>query len=344
MNNQKNEILLSIAIPTYNRDEYLYRCLSYLFAQCISQHSLIEIIVSDNGSTDKTFDVVSHFIKKGLNIQYIKNNENKGMDFNFSQCYLKSKGNYIVTFSDDDIFFPGAIEKILTIIKENKNYGVIHLNSKYISKIILGEELEIENISIPKVSISVYNNPLSILNRINHWVSYISGNIINKKFVNEKLLIDSSGTCIAHVPLILNAITLSKENVVVDTPLIGMQLGNSGGYNILKTFGFDFIRILENYDYKIKNIITNYIIFDSLPSCIHSLRSNSHQYIEEKKPELLLKDSFNNSLKFQLILYPLIKMPKLFVKLFIIFIKIFNYSRKAVLNLFYSKAIIRKKI
>jgi glycosyltransferase involved in cell wall biosynthesis len=55
------EILLSICIPTYNRATYLKICLDSIMQQMHTDYP-IEIIVSDNFSTDNTLNVVSEFL------------------------------------------------------------------------------------------------------------------------------------------------------------------------------------------------------------------------------------------------------------------------------------------
>ncbi len=333
------EILLSIAIPTFNRAKYLDRCLSYLYPQAISEPSVIEIIVSDNCSTDNTYDIVQKYISKGLTIKYFKNDVNKGMDFNFRECYLKSNGKYVVVFSDDDIFFPGAISKILPIIS-NSEYGVIYLNSQKLSQVSISKNID----TINDINISIFKNSISILNRINHYVSYLSGNIVNRRFVSKEIFDRYMGTYLVHVPLILNAISQSNENLIIETPVIGMQDGNSGGYNLLKVFGDNFISILDNYDPKIKEIILKYIIYTSLPGSIYSLRLKNHTFIMEEDPESLLKKHFKGSGTYYLFFYPMLKLPLLFAKIYLVLIRYFFKCRKVFLNLIYSNGITHKTI
>ena len=78
------EKLLTIAIPTYNRSQYLRQNLSVLLPQFRKE---LEIIVSDNASTDDTSEVVKEFIKAGLPVKYIQNTTNLGWAKNFQNCY-----------------------------------------------------------------------------------------------------------------------------------------------------------------------------------------------------------------------------------------------------------------
>ena len=65
-------MLLSICIPNYNRGKYLNNCLnSILLAKSISSLKF-EICISDNGSTDNISQIVNHYKKKKLIINYKK--------------------------------------------------------------------------------------------------------------------------------------------------------------------------------------------------------------------------------------------------------------------------------
>ncbi len=65
---------LSICIPTYNRKECLSQCLESIIKQSVFND--IEIIISDNASTDGTFDIIKEYCDKFSNISYFRNSEN----------------------------------------------------------------------------------------------------------------------------------------------------------------------------------------------------------------------------------------------------------------------------
>jgi glycosyltransferase involved in cell wall biosynthesis len=112
------ETLLTLAIPTYNRQKKLQECLSIIEKQKLV--NTIEILISDNGSTDKTEHFVKIYKNTHLsNIRYIKNQINLGFDRNIVSLYKHAKGKYIWFFSDDDIMLPGALERVLYILKTN---------------------------------------------------------------------------------------------------------------------------------------------------------------------------------------------------------------------------------
>jgi len=105
---------LTIAIPTYNRVEYLKELLPELLEQC-KPYPEIEILVSDNGTTDGTFPYILNLADNDQ-LQYRANETNLGADTNFIQCVETARGEYVWLFGDDDILLPNGIEKVMQTI------------------------------------------------------------------------------------------------------------------------------------------------------------------------------------------------------------------------------------
>jgi len=109
--------LVSVGIPTYNRPYGLQRTLN-----CITQQTYrnLEIIVSDNCSTDPEIDViVRNFISKDCRIQYFKQDFNKGPAFNFKFVLEKASGKYFMWAADDDGWEPEFIRSLVIPMEEN---------------------------------------------------------------------------------------------------------------------------------------------------------------------------------------------------------------------------------
>jgi abequosyltransferase len=66
------EILLSVCIPTYNRDTYLEKCLQSIVKQ-VGNNPQVEVIISDNVSNDNTPDVCEGFVRQFDNVKYFVN-------------------------------------------------------------------------------------------------------------------------------------------------------------------------------------------------------------------------------------------------------------------------------
>ena len=106
--------LLTIAIPTYNRLDYLKELLPEILQQCKS-HPEIEILVVDNNSTDGTFSYLHRLVIEGK-IQYRCNETNVGGDENFVRCVEHSRGQYVWLFGDDDILLEGAVDIVMALL------------------------------------------------------------------------------------------------------------------------------------------------------------------------------------------------------------------------------------
>jgi glycosyltransferase involved in cell wall biosynthesis len=114
-----NHKVLSICIPTYNRANILKNTLSNLVAQDISR---IEIFISDNASTDETYEVVKEFDHYGIN--YYCNSKNQGFTYNLIKVMEYANTDYLTLVSDEDDV---NVNNILASIDElnNSSVGVI---------------------------------------------------------------------------------------------------------------------------------------------------------------------------------------------------------------------------
>jgi glycosyltransferase involved in cell wall biosynthesis len=128
-----NKILLSIAIPTWNRSHSLKNLLNNILCQAKELEGGIEVCISDNGSTDDTREVVMGLKKEyPLLINYNKNKKNFGYDKNMLLAIEMSKGDFIWTLGDDDSVVENGLKEIIGFIKKNnnENTGLIILRTE----------------------------------------------------------------------------------------------------------------------------------------------------------------------------------------------------------------------
>lgn len=120
--------LLSIAIPTYNRGDFLREELENILPQLIQYKNDVEIVISDNCSTDNTHQVVTYISEKYcFPIDYKRLEENIYFEDNFEAVVQRTNGKYIQMMGDDDILDDHFYDRIIPLIKE-KDYGLIHCN------------------------------------------------------------------------------------------------------------------------------------------------------------------------------------------------------------------------
>jgi len=114
------QYLVSILIPTYNRANLLKRAIESALKQ---SYDNIEIIVSDNCSTDDTKEVVSKFMDN--RIRYFRNERNLGPILNWRLSLKIAKGYLSVILSDDDYFLDE--QYIENVVKLFNRYHSVNL-------------------------------------------------------------------------------------------------------------------------------------------------------------------------------------------------------------------------
>ena len=123
----EKDILLSICIPTYNREDFLKISLCVLMPQ-INIDDPIEVIVSDNCSPDNTLSVINQYITHPR-FKLIKRNENKGPIINgIDIIRYHAKGKYCWYLGDDDYIMPGGISKILSLLESNQDCDFFYID------------------------------------------------------------------------------------------------------------------------------------------------------------------------------------------------------------------------
>lgn len=115
MMSSMEEKLLTIAIPTYNGARTICDMLDLLLPQIDER---VEVIISDNCSTDSTSDIVKNYCQKYSFIKYIRNDINIGPDRNFLQCMQLANGKFTMLMSDDDIIVEGGVGRMLAFLEK----------------------------------------------------------------------------------------------------------------------------------------------------------------------------------------------------------------------------------
>lgn len=120
--------LITIGIPTYNRAE---KFLKEAIQSALNQTYLnLEIIVSDNCSTDDTESIVKSY--SGQRLRYIRHPKNIGSTNNFNYCLKEAGGIYFLLLHDDDLIDSDFIEVCVKAAKSNRDVGTIRTGMRRI--------------------------------------------------------------------------------------------------------------------------------------------------------------------------------------------------------------------
>ena len=103
------DVLISIIVPAYNIELYIARCLDSILAQ---KYKKIEIIVVDDGSTDRTGKIIDHYASLDSRIIPI-HKDNGGVTSARIEGIKKALGEYLGFVDGDDYIEPDMFERLL---------------------------------------------------------------------------------------------------------------------------------------------------------------------------------------------------------------------------------------
>ncbi len=115
--------LVSICIPTYNGENFIRAAINSALSQTYFN---LEIIISDDNSTDKTIEIVKTLQSENPQIDFqIICHRNYGLVGNLNFCISVAKGKYIKFLFQDDLLEPNCIEQLVKLGETDPEIGLI---------------------------------------------------------------------------------------------------------------------------------------------------------------------------------------------------------------------------
>lgn len=320
---------LTIAIPTYNRANYLEILLNSILIQYKEVKEFLELIISDNASTDNTREVVDKYLLLGLEIQYFCQTENLGPDRNIANCFIKARGEYVWIVGDDDQLLPSSLNKIFNILKLEAPDLVY---APYI--------MEDCSRTFPKqhssINFKVFHSNASFIKKVHHKITFISSNIINKSLIESQIDINKLkifyGSHLVQLVWMLSIVEAGTKFIICDEPHILVPKNNSGGYKIFDVFAKNISEILSNRfgeNHLFKEIIIKELIKGPCIYWVYDVRvNNNRDFINEEDVAEKLNRYYSRYLVYWIYLYPILKFPKSILKIFLFMDRVLNKLSK----------------
>lgn len=233
-NNDKQPIL-SICIPTFNRAVYLEKTLvSIVSDENFIKTDDIEIVISNNCSTDNTDEICQKFANKYPNkIKYIKQAKTIKADNHIFTVPNYATGKFVKINNDTCTFKQDSISKILKLLNNYSDAKAFFLaNSDGIAN---------ENI--------ICKNYDEFLNSASYRITWVGGFLIERAFFNS---LDNPQK---YADLKLAQVDIYGKILQKDVPIVYnneyffeiLNPINKGGYNIAEVFGQNFFKILNDF-------------------------------------------------------------------------------------------------
>ncbi len=204
---------VDILLATYNGEKYLKSQLDSILSQ---SYSNFRLLISDDGSTDKTKSILEEYSKKDNRIVLFFQNENLGIIKNFEFLLKKVEAKYYMFSDQDDIWKENKIEKSIKTLEETESDLV------YSDLEVVDENLKVIYESYWKLKgiykkIKKYNNFKSLY--LNNFVTGCT--ILSKKdLINKFLPLPKTSKYVLHdywIPLILSQ---TGKITYIEEPLI----------------------------------------------------------------------------------------------------------------------------
>ncbi len=112
----QNQPLVSIGMPVYNGERFLEIALNSLLAQTFRD---FELIISDNGSTDKTEGICRQYANADRRIRYFRNEQNLGAGWNFDRVAELATGKYFKWACHDDVCDREFLQQCVDILEQD---------------------------------------------------------------------------------------------------------------------------------------------------------------------------------------------------------------------------------
>lgn len=309
---------LTIGIPTYNRANLLLEVMQITSQQIREVENFdVEILVSDNASTDNTAEIIKSFQKNNLDIyiQYHCNKSNLGYDENVNKLFQLASGDYVMTLSDDDGIEPNAIVTICDALVSNCGVKIVYIaNSFYDCN--LEKKVCINDPFFKNIGESRYFQSAKDLFLASREVfGGISGLCIERKSWVETNVRKYFGTNWIHLGATLN-ILKHADIFVITEPIIKYRLDNKESrWNSLET-SLGIQRILLEYYAIFPDVIKgiyNEHRHQTRLSLINSDRSKS--CVDRNKTLSAMKMAYDTKkLTFWFVDMPLFYLPSIFLK------------------------------
>lgn len=116
----KNQLLVTIGIPAYNAERFIALAIKSVLAQTYSD---FELIITDDGSTDRTVEIARSFDDPRISV--LADGENHGISYRLNQQIGLAKGKYFARMDADDLMMPDRIEKQVKYLESRPDVSVI---------------------------------------------------------------------------------------------------------------------------------------------------------------------------------------------------------------------------
>jgi glycosyltransferase involved in cell wall biosynthesis len=122
---------VSIGLPVFNGERFLAAAIESVLKQTYQD---LELILSDNASSDVTADICREFAARDGRVRYFRQDHNVGAGPNHNTCAEQARGEYFRWASDDDLMEPDYLTKCVAALEANPDAVLCHSLTRIIGE------------------------------------------------------------------------------------------------------------------------------------------------------------------------------------------------------------------
>lgn len=175
--------LVTVIMVSYNHEKYIEKAINSIFTQK-KHYPKIEILIIDDGSTDKTYEILKKLqINSPIPMKVIRR-QHEGIEAlpkNLNTLIKKAQGKYIAMLASDDEFIPDRFTKQIKILEQDESVQFVYGNGLNIE---LNNSVHVNSEEI--VQMALTSDTLEIYNYITTYTSpfYLQSIIVRKSFLS----------------------------------------------------------------------------------------------------------------------------------------------------------------
>lgn len=303
--------LLTIVIPTYNRAENLELLLRVLQAELDGLEDAVQVLVSDNASTDRT-PALTRDVQAGWPALLVQRHaQNLGPEENFCSGVERVESRYFWIIGDDDLPKRGVVAQLLALLNERMP-ALVYMQSEWVNPIVGPDQGE----SIGTLSVEMLG-AIEFACRVHVWITFISSVIVDRtvliRALSENTIRRFADTSLVHLGWVLPVLATNERLAFVNDRCILATKDNSGGYPLLTVFGVRFPRIVHEAlggDSRIGCALIDGNIAHYLPGLMWGARAATSGRHNAEDSWLEMRQQLGDRALFWLLLMPLGRFPR----------------------------------
>ena len=237
LSTKNSKFLLSIVIPTFNRQNELIQLLDQLTIELVGVQNEVEVLISNNNSCDQTWRVLQEYMASKtdkLAIRCFTQASNIGAPMNLHFLIKHCRAKYTWAMGDDDLLVSGRLHEIVGLLHTN-SVGLLLIRADGVGEWdrILSRPIENCNAHLRKVNLHDENSADYLFAG-----GFLGSVIINTNTWKNVLpqVEELHETCYANWAAVLKVATMEGEYYVIDEPCVKGNF-NMRGECLIPGFG-----------------------------------------------------------------------------------------------------------